>query len=93
MSTDPLPYRLDIIRRAERQIDRISGRDYNKLSAAILALPANPRPHGVLQLRGDRDRYRFRWGNWRILYEIDDDARVVTVTDVLRRNEATYRDI
>ncbi len=33
-----------------------------------------------------------RQGNWRIFYEIDDDARIVTVTEVRRRNERTYRD-
>ena len=33
-----------------------------------------------------------RQGNWRIFYDINDDARVVTVTDLLRRNERTYRD-
>ena len=32
-------------------------------------------------------------GNWRVFYLIDvSDRVVVTVTDVLRRNERTYRD-
>ena len=91
MTADPLPYRLDIIRRAERQIDRISGRDYDKLSAAISALPANLRPRGCPKLRDDL--YRIRVGNWRVLYRIDERRRTVTITAVERRNERTYRDL
>ena len=45
----------------------------------------------MLQLHNKE--HRVRQGNWRILYDINDDARLVTVTNVLRRNERTYRDL
>ena len=56
----------------------------------MASLRQNGRPDETIKLRGGG--YRIRKGNWRIFYDIDDDARVVTVTDVLRRNEHTYRD-
>ncbi len=40
-----------------------------------------------------RDLYRVPVGNWRIFYIVDDQQKVVTITDVLRRNERTYRDL
>ena len=40
-----------------------------------------------------RDLFRVPVGNWRIFYIVDHHQRVVTITDVLRRNEATYRDL
>lgn len=84
-------YRIIIDPHATRQLRRIRGAARTRIDAAMTSLRQNARPHGALKLRGDG--YRLRWGNWRIFYEIDDDARMVTVTDVLRRNEATYRDV
>src|SRR5688500_317968 len=35
--------------------------------------------------------YRVKQGDWRAMILVNDDERIVMVTDVLRRNEATYR--
>ena len=70
---------------------RLNRKDYRAVRKRIDDLAAEPRPHGMLQLHNKE--HRVRQGNWRILYDINDDARLVTVTDVLRRNEATYRDL
>lgn len=56
----------------------------------MTTLPKQPLPRGVLKLRGNK--HRVRQGNWRIFYLLDTAERVVTITDVLRRNERTYRD-
>ncbi len=56
----------------------------------MASLRQNGRPDGTIKLRGGG--YRIRKGNWRIFYEINDAERIVTITNVLRRNERTYRD-
>ncbi len=92
MTSDPLrAYRVTTKPRVERQLARLGKRDYLSVRQSIDDLTDQPRPRGVLKLRGDR--YRLRWGNWRVVYEIDDEARLVTIVDVLRRNERTYRDL
>ena len=53
-------------------------------------LEENPRPHGVKAMAGHKGLFRIRVGDYRILYEIDDTARVVTVTRVRPRG-AAYR--
>lgn len=53
-------------------------------------LEENPRPHGVKAMAGHKGLFRIRVGDYRILYEIDDTAHVVTVTRVRPRG-AAYR--
>ncbi|MGH3976378.1 MAG: type II toxin-antitoxin system RelE family toxin, partial [Pseudonocardiaceae bacterium] len=57
---------------------------------AIIALTHNPRPVGVKKLVGSRSDWRIRIGEYRIIYEIDDAAKTVTVLQVEHRRDA-YR--
>lgn len=51
-----------------------------------------PRPRGTKSLKGRDGLYRIRVGEYRVVYEIDDAARVVTVTRVRLRARA-YRNL
>ena len=51
------------------------------------SLAQNPRPAGCKKLKGYRDLWRVRVGDWRILYIIDDSAKLVSVTRVAHRRE------
>ena len=84
-------YRVIIDPHASRQLRRVRSGDRSHISEAMDSLRPNARPYGAIKLRGGG--YRLRWGNWRIFYDINDAERVVTITDVLRRNERTYRDV
>jgi len=55
----------------------------------ISGLSENPRPHGSEKLTG-QERYRVRQGDWRIVYEIDDDARIVRIFKIGHRRDV-YR--
>ncbi len=56
----------------------------------MLELEQTPRPHGCTKLEGSEDEYRVRAGDYRILYVIDDKAKLVTVARVRHRRDA-YR--
>jgi mRNA interferase RelE/StbE len=49
-----------------------------------------PRPPLCRKLEGTTNQWRIRVGGYRVLYVIDDAARVVTVTRVAHRGDA-YR--
>lgn len=83
-------YRLTTKPRVERQLARLGKRDLTAVRSKIRSLATEPRPRRVLTLSDNE--HRVRQGNWRIFYDIDDAERIVTITDVLRRNERTYRD-
>jgi mRNA interferase RelE/StbE len=73
-----------ILRRAQKALSRLPKRDYERVRDAIRALAGNPRPPGARKLR-DRDGWRIRIGPYRVIFEIDDANRVVTVLDIGHR--------
>ncbi|HEX7360254.1 MAG TPA: type II toxin-antitoxin system RelE/ParE family toxin [Bryobacteraceae bacterium] len=51
-------------------------------------LASAPRPPGCKKLKGGDKEWRIRVGDYRIVYEIDDTARLVDVTRIAHRREA-----
>jgi len=88
--TERSPYRVELTRSAQRQLRRLSHLDAARIRGPILGLGWAQRPPGALRSR-DRDYWRLRVGDLRIVYLIDDERRLVVVLRVARRNEATYR--
>jgi len=56
----------------------------------IEKLKDEPFPHGVEKLEGTERLYRIRVGDYRIIYEVDTQAREITVHYVRHRREV-YR--
>ena len=83
-------YALLIRRSAERDLRRLPRGLFERVNGTILALRDDPRPHGVRKLAGALEGWRIRVGDHRILYQIDDEARTVTIVRVKHRREA-YR--
>ena len=81
-----MSYSIRILRRAQKALARLPKRDYERVRDAIRALAENPRPSGARKLR-DREGWRIRVGVYRVIYEIDDADRVVTVLDIGHRGD------
>lgn len=76
-------YRVVIKKSAAKELQDVAGKkDRQGLVERIAALAENPRPMGAEKLSGSRDKYRIRQGNFRILYEIEDDVLTVYVVKV-----------
>ena len=76
-------------RRIERELDKIPRRDFEKVAPAIEQLAYNPRPIGVQKLAATL--FRIRVGRYRVIYTVDDKARLVVITKVAKRSESTYK--
>jgi mRNA interferase RelE/StbE len=84
-------YKLSIKPSAGKELEAVGSKaDRTRIVAKIAALASNPRPHGSEKLAGYDDRYRIRQGNYRVVYEIDDDANEVTIYKIGHRREV-YR--
>lgn len=82
-------YSVHVLRRATKDIAGLP-KGYTRLvSEHIGRLREDPRPPGAKKLRGTAN-YSLRVGVYRILYDIDDQERIVTVYRVKHRREA-YR--
>ena len=82
-------YELRVTRPALKDIASLPKEYAELVSRYIDELENNPRPSGAKRLQGRTD-FSFRVGIYRILYEIDDEHRIVTVFRVKHRREA-YR--
>lgn len=82
-------YKVRILRRAVKDIANLPHGYARLVGEHIDRLQENPRPPDAKKLRGSTD-YSLRVGVYRILYDVDDDARVVTIYRVKHRREA-YR--
>ncbi|MFZ3064655.1 MAG: type II toxin-antitoxin system RelE/ParE family toxin [Nitrospirota bacterium] len=85
-----MSYRLVIERKAEKEASKIPIHFRTNIDKAISSLAQNPRPHSCKKLN-DKEGYRIRVGNYRILYTIDDKAMIVVIYRIKIRGKSTYR--
>jgi mRNA interferase RelE/StbE len=72
---------------ARRELENLSGSLIARLVPKIEGLAANPRPSGCRKLRGYKDLWRIRVGDYRVVYIIDDDRKTVSVTRIAHRRD------
>ncbi len=82
-------YSLDFRKSAVKELEALPKRDLQRMLERIEALSDDPRPHGAEKLTND-DKYRFRQGDYRVLYEIDERHKRVTVVRIAHSREV-YR--
>lgn len=81
-----MSYRIYIMRRAQKELSRIHGRSFERIKKSIMLLGEDPLPHGCKKLIG-RDGWRIRVGDYRVIYEIDNNDRIVTVLHIGHRRD------
>ena len=84
-----MSYRVEVIRRARKQLSRLHPESRERIMEAIDALADTPRPRDSRKLQG-REGYRIRVGSYRALYRVDEEQREVTVFLIAHRREV-YR--
>jgi mRNA interferase RelE/StbE len=85
-----LAYRVEIHHTAQKQMQTFSPQVQVAIAQGIDLLAKMPRPAGCKKLRGT-ELWRLRLGRYRVVYSIDDTARLVVVVKVALRREDTYK--
>jgi len=83
-------YKLGISNTALKQLEKLDEVLYLRISDKINNLEINPRPNGSIKL-SEKEGYRIRVGNFRILYTINDDEKVIVVYHVSHRKDVYKR--
>lgn len=81
-----MAYQLRITRRANKELRDLPTEIQQRTRHAISDLARDPRPYGHKKLRGRTD-YAIRVGRYRVIYDVDDDARAVTILRVGHRRD------
>ena len=83
-------YRIEFVPRARKQFLKLPRAVQERLRPRIDAPAVDPRPAGVVKLKGAEDLYWVRAGDYRIVYQIRDDVLLVLITETRHRREV-YR--
>jgi mRNA interferase RelE/StbE len=82
-------YELFIKPSAVKELEALPAKDRRRIVSKIQNLGEEPRPPGCEKLTG-KEQFRLRQGVFRILFEVDDDNRAVTVVKIGHRRDV-YR--
>jgi mRNA interferase RelE/StbE len=85
-----MSYRVLLRPGAERQRRKLGDKIRHRINDALLSLEEIPRPPGVVKLRVAENEWVIRLGDYRVIYEIDEDKRLVVILRIKQRREA-YR--
>ena len=85
-----MSWQIEISRDARKELADLHPQMQVRISKAVLALENNPFPSGCKKLK-NRDGFRIRVGDYRVLYFADTKAKLIVIGTIGHRREV-YRD-
>ncbi len=82
-------YKVQVLKNIKKNLADLHPEIYKRITKALKTLEENPKLQSSLKLSG-RDGYRLRIGDYRIIYEIDEVNKIVTILDIGHRKDV-YR--
>jgi len=86
-------YTLRVHSKADRTLDQLRGRLAIEIAETLLDLRLEPRPEYSKPLKHSRElrgKRTIRVNGWRIIYQVNDQDRIVYVLDIGPRDANTY---
>ncbi len=82
-----MKYQVVFKKRAQKEIINLPADYCKKITNAIDCLEDDPRPSGAKKLSGQKDRWRIRVGDYRILYIISETDKLITIYRIGHRKD------
>ncbi|MBX3278985.1 MAG: type II toxin-antitoxin system RelE/ParE family toxin [Acidobacteria bacterium] len=79
--------RIEVLRSAVKELRSLPKDAQIRIGRAIDSLASNPRPPRVKALQSDGKRLRIRIGDYRVIYQVEDDRLVVLIVKIGHRRE------
>jgi mRNA interferase RelE/StbE len=81
-------FKITFKKKAAKELLKLPKAAILKLSKSIDGLQENPRPEGSKKLKGSREEmWRIRSGNYRVLYVIENEVKIVSIRKVGHRKD------
>ena len=82
-----MSYRVIFVKSIAKRLKKLPSTDLVKVIKKAESLGENPYPSGCKKLRGSESLWRVRMGNYRIIYFVEEEIKVVKVTKVGHRKD------
>jgi mRNA interferase RelE/StbE len=79
-------YKISILLRAQKELADLPKTEFERVRDAILELSEDARPNNCKKLVG-REGWRIKIVNYRVIYEIEDTAKQITVLHIGHRRD------
>lgn len=80
-------YQVKLKSSAEKSLESLPAVVQHRIVLALRSLETNPRPHGSIKMAGSDNLWRIRVGDYRVVYEIQDDVLIVLVIRIGHRRD------
>ena len=80
-------YKVKVRKNAIKQLAKLPSKEALRLLNKLKSLAIDPRPNGCKKLKGFKNYYRIRTGNYRIIYSINDKILIVEVIKIGNRKD------
>ncbi len=84
-------YSVEVKPSARKELEALPDNMLARVLRKMDSLRSAPRPAGCKMLRGYKDLWRVRVGDWRVVYIIDDAAKLISITRIAHRREVYER--
>ena len=85
-----MSYQIEFTRGAIKQLKKKPTNIRERIDLKIQELALEPRPDGVKKLESELSLYRIRLGDYRVVYQIQDNILLINVVKIKHRSDA-YR--
>lgn len=85
-----MSWELQISKSAKKNLKLFPKKDAEKILSALEDFFSNPYPGDIEKIAGEENTWRRRVGNYRIIYDIDKNSKVISVRIISRRASNTY---
>jgi len=75
---------------AKKFLKKLSRKENQHFGIVLDGLTSNPYMGDIEKVKGEEDLWRRRVGNYRIIYEVRTNNRIIYVVDIRRRTVSTY---
>lgn len=80
-------YKVVVSKSAEKELSKLPTQAIAKILPVLQSLEKDPRPIGCKKLKGFKNLWRLRVGNYRIIYAIEDQILLVDVREIGDRKD------
>ena len=80
-------YEIIITKSIQKQLDNLPNNIQERVYDKISQLAEEPRPDGVVKLKGYDNEYRIRIGDYSLVYEIQDEQLIVLLVQCKHRRD------